>query len=137
MAPPAAPPSQAPAYGLRQFDPGAPAFQGPPALDVRPPTAPPAFDMRPAQGYSYQYKDPTAPGAAPGTQFGPMAQDLEKTAAGAFAVGNGPTGQKYVDPGRLSMVNAAGLGEQQRRLDAQGQALQQMQAFLARNRRAA
>jgi len=27
--------------------------------------APPQTDLRPAQGYSYEYKDPQAPGAAP------------------------------------------------------------------------
>src|SRR5678816_4960465 len=33
--------------------------------------------VRAAPGYSYEYKNPNMPGAAPGTHFGPMAQDLE------------------------------------------------------------
>ena len=32
-----------------------------------------------APAYSYQYKNPQQMGAAPGTKYGPMAQDLEKT----------------------------------------------------------
>ena len=90
----------------------------------------PVFDFRPAKGYSYDYKNPAAPGAAPGRQFGPMAQDLEKTAAGAFAVGNGPTGQKFIDPARLTMANTAGLSEQQRKLESHDQALMKMASLL-------
>jgi len=75
-------------------------------------------DLRPAVAYSYEYKDPHAPGAAPGRQIGPMAQDLEKTPAGASAVKTGPDGKKMVDASRLSLVNAAATGEAQRRLDA-------------------
>jgi hypothetical protein len=77
----------------------------------------PRFDFRPAQGYSYEYKDPHAPGAAPGRQFGPMAQDLERTPAGAAAVKTGPDGKKMVDAGRLTMANTAAISEQQRTID--------------------
>jgi hypothetical protein len=106
-----------------------------PQPGAAPPQAP-AFDFRPARGYSYDYKNPNQLGAAPGRQFGPMAQDLEKTPAGAFTVGNGPTGQKFIDPNRASLAAMAGLGEQQRRLDGHEQALTKMQAFLAKNRAA-
>ncbi len=74
-------------------------------------------DLRPAQGYTYQYKDPNSPGGAPGQQIGPMAQDLEKTPAGASTVHTGPDGKKSIDPGRLSLVNAAAVSELQRRTD--------------------
>lgn len=76
----------------------------------------PGVDLRAAKGYSYDYKDPTAPGAEPGRQVGPMAQDLEHTAA-AGAVKPGPDGMKHVDAGRLTMVNTAALAEQQKRTD--------------------
>jgi hypothetical protein len=74
-----------------------------------------AVDLRPAQGYSYDYKDPSAPGAAPGRQVGPMAQDIERTAAAA-TVHDTPNG-KQVDTGRLSMVNTAAISELQRKLE--------------------
>ena len=73
-------------------------------------------DLRPAEGYSYRYKDPGAPGAAPGRHYGPMAQDLEKTPAGRSTVVDTPQG-KMVDTGRLTMVTAAATSETQRRLD--------------------
>ena len=74
----------------------------------------PKYDMRPARGYAYDYRDPSM---GPDNQVGPMAQDLEQTAA-AGAVSTGPNGMKQVDPGRLTMTNTAAIGEQQRRLDA-------------------
>jgi len=47
-----------------------------------------------------------------------MAQDLEKTPAGASVVATDPkTGMKSVDTDRLSLVNTAALSEQQRRID--------------------
>lgn len=80
------------------------------------PIAPPAVDLRPAQGYSYQYKDPAAHGQ--GTFYGPMAQDLEQTPAGASTVKQGPDGTKMVDTSRLSLVNTSAISEQQRKLQA-------------------
>lgn len=77
---------------------------------------PPAIDLRPARGYSYEYKDPNMPGAAPGTHIGPMAQDLENTAA-ANTVFDTPTG-KQVDTPRLTMTNTAAISELQRKLEA-------------------
>lgn len=76
----------------------------------------PAVDLRAARGYSYEYKDPTQPGTAPGRQIGPMAQDLEHTTA-APAVIDTPQG-KQVDTDRLTMVNTAALSELQRKLQA-------------------
>jgi hypothetical protein len=84
------------------------------------PAQAPTYDLRPAQAYSYDYKNPHQPGAAPGRQVGPMAQDLEKTPAGASTVFNGPRG-KGVDTSRLALVNAAATAEQQRKQDEQDQ----------------
>lgn len=73
-------------------------------------------DMRAAKGYSYLYKDPNMPGAMPGRQYGPMAEDLKKTSA-KDAVFMGPDKLLRVDPERVVMPLLAGVGEQQRRLD--------------------
>jgi len=64
-----------------------------------------------APGYSFQYRNPSAQGAAPGQQFGVMAQDLERTPAGRSVVVQQPNGTKVVDTGRLSMQNTAAIGE--------------------------
>lgn len=97
-----------------QTQPASFSFSAPPMRVV----APPQTDLRPAQGYSYEYKDPKAPGAAPGKHFGPMAQDLEQTPAGASVVATDPkTGMKSVDTDRLSLVNASAISEQQKRID--------------------
>lgn len=68
--------------------------------------------------YSYEYKNPNAPGAKPGTQYGPMAQDLEQTPAGASVVSTGPDGMKGIDTQRLSLMSAAELAKQRQELDA-------------------
>lgn len=81
-----------------------------------PPTARfPDTDLRPATGYSYEYKDPDRFGQ--GRFYGPMAQDLEKTPAGASTVKKAPDGTKMVDTSRLSLVNTSAISEQQRKLD--------------------
>jgi hypothetical protein len=77
----------------------------------------PEVDLRPAQGYSYEYKNPDRPGAGAGRFSGPMAQDLERSPATAGTVFSGPDGTKRVDPGRLTMVNTSAISEQQRRID--------------------
>jgi hypothetical protein len=68
--------------------------------------------------YSFKYKDGSAPGAEPGPQVGIMAQDLEKTPAGRTVVEQGPDGMKRVNSPRLSLMNAGGLHEVMKRLDA-------------------
>lgn len=67
--------------------------------------------------YSYDYKDPSAPGADPGRHFGPMAQDLEKTPAGASVVVN-QGGKKGIDTGRLSLANASETARLRAQVDA-------------------
>lgn len=71
-----------------------------------------------APGSFYEYQDPSAPGASPGQHYGPMAQDLAKTPAGASAVIQQPDGKLGVDTGRLALVNTGALSAQQKELDS-------------------
>jgi hypothetical protein len=85
------------------------------------PQAPPTADLDrsnaralgEAGSYSYEYKDPRAPGAASGRQAGPMAQELEGIPG---VVKPGPDGLKRVDTGRLALATASATGDQERRL---------------------
>lgn len=85
------------------------------------PQAPPTADLDrsnaralgEAGSYSYEYKDPRAPGAASGRQAGPMAQELEGIPG---VVQPGPDGLKRVDTGRLALATASATGDQERRL---------------------
>jgi hypothetical protein len=83
-------------------------------------------DLREAKGYSYEYKDPSRSGTAPGRQYGPMAQDLEKSPATAASVVDTPDG-KMVDPGRLTMTNTAAISDQQREADAQQKRIEELE----------
>lgn len=74
-------------------------------------------DLRAARGYSYEYRDPNVPGAAPGRHVGPMAHNLRETAAAGTVIRDPRTGMDAVDTPRLTMVNTAALSEQQRRID--------------------
>lgn len=70
--------------------------------------------------YSYEYRDPKL---GQGRQFGPMAQELEETPAGATAVGQRPDGMKTIDTSRLALLNASETAKMRRELDAlKGQA---------------
>jgi hypothetical protein len=80
--------------------------------------AQPGIDLRPAKGYSYEYKEPERFGQ--GRFYGPMAQDLEKTPAGASVVKKAPDGTKMVDTSRLSLVNTAAISDLQKQLAALG-----------------
>jgi hypothetical protein len=91
-----------------------------------------AATMARAPGYSYEYRNPNAPGAAPGRHFGPMAQDLEQTPVGRSVVTTGPDGKKAVDTGRLTLVNSAAVGEQQRRIDELQREFERIRAGLGR-----
>jgi hypothetical protein len=68
-------------------------------------------------GYGYTYEDPGAPGAAPGRQYGPMAQELASTPAGATAVTKGKDGKLAIDTGRLQLLDHSAISAQQRELD--------------------
>lgn len=74
-----------------------------------------AFENAP--GYSYKYKNPDAPGAAPGKHFGPMAQDLERTEAGRTVVETGPDGKKMVNAPRLALLEASALSALNEKVD--------------------
>lgn len=103
-------PGGSPPSALQQF-----AFSNPPNRSIRREDPyPPALN---APGYGYEYKDPSAPGAAPGEHYGPMAQDLEKTPAGASTVIEGKDGKKAIDTGRLALVNASETAKQRKELD--------------------
>jgi hypothetical protein len=69
---------------------------------------------RPVGTYGYEYKNPNAPGAAPGPQSGPMADELKGLPG---VVKPGPDGFDRVDLGRLSLNNASELGQHRRELD--------------------
>jgi hypothetical protein len=73
--------------------------------------------VREAPGSFYEYKNPSEPGAAPGQHYGPMAQDLAKTPAGASAVVKQPDGSLGVDTDRLTLVNTGALAAQQEEID--------------------
>lgn len=60
-----------------------------------------------ASAHEYSYKDPAAPGAAPGRHIGPMAQDLEQTKLGKSMVHEGPDKTKMVDGGRAGLTALA------------------------------
>lgn len=68
-------------------------------------------------GYGYDYKDPNQPGGSPGRHYGPMAQELEQTPAGASVVKDTPHG-KAIDTGRLSLLNASETSKLRREVDA-------------------
>jgi len=79
-------------------------------FDVRDP------DLRDLQDYLgrtkgklYRYKEPKRPGAASGTQFGPMAQDLASTKIGKSLVKKGADGLLRVDTARLALADHAAL----------------------------
>jgi hypothetical protein len=85
------------------------------------PTAPASDDAdrlaaayRPASSSSYEYRDANAPGAQPGRQSGPMADELKGLPG---VVKPGADGMDRVDTQRLTLNNASALGSQQRELD--------------------
>lgn len=80
---------------------------------------------RQTPAYSYEYKNPDAPGAKPGRQAGIMAQDLEKTPVGQSAVMNTPQG-KMIDTPRLTTINTGAINAQQRELDALAEEVSQL-----------
>lgn len=79
-------------------------------FDVRDP------DLRDLQDYLgntkgkfYRYKEPHKPGRKPGSNFGPMAQDLAKSKIGRTVLVNDADGQLSVDTGRLALADHAAL----------------------------
>lgn len=60
------------------------------------------------QAYRYKYKDPSAPGAAPGERMGVMAQDIAKSPLGRQYVANDPDGHKMVNYGAMGVPGQNG-----------------------------
>jgi hypothetical protein len=73
--------------------------------------------------YEYTPQAQQQLGQPPGLQYGPMAQDLAQTELGASAVVPTPAGLA-VDTGRLTMIQAGLMGEQQRQIEELRQRLQ-------------
>lgn len=63
----------------------------------------------------YRYKDTSKPGTAPGTHYGPMAQDLAKTKMGRTIVIDSPDGM-MVDTSRGLLLALSGLANINKRL---------------------
>lgn len=71
------------------------------------------------KSHSYKYKDPSLDGAAPGTHFGPMAQEIEKGGpVGKSLVQDGPDGVKRVDTDRMTLALASASGQLHQRVSA-------------------
>lgn len=68
------------------------------------------------KSYEYRYKKPDSPGAAPGKNFGPMAQDIEKSKIGKSMVRN-VNGEKQIDLGRAVLAALSAVGAQNKRID--------------------
>lgn len=60
-----------------------------------------------APAYSYVYKDPNEPGAAPGRQISSMAQDLERGPRGEEIVSESPTGKMVNNEAVMRMTPGA------------------------------
>jgi len=65
--------------------------------------------------YSYEYKDPSIPGAAPGRHAGPMADELKGIPG---VVETGPDGLDRVNGPRLEMANTSEIANLRRDMDA-------------------
>lgn len=70
----------------------------------------------------FDYKDPSAPGAAAGPQTGVMAQDLQKSKAGSALVTDTPSG-KMVDGARAGTTALAAAADLQKRVKTLEEAL--------------
>lgn len=74
----------------------------------------PAADFRNVGTSRYEYIDPSAPGAAPGEQVGPMSDELKHLGV----VKPGPQGYDMVDTAALGFKNASATGELAREVEA-------------------
>lgn len=65
-----------------------------------------------AGAHAYEYTPRAqAQGQPPGTHYGPMAQELERTPAGASTVVQAPDGTKHVDTSKLAMLHTSALAD--------------------------
>lgn len=81
------------------------------------------------QAYTYDYKNPDAPGAGHGRQLGVMAQDLERSPIGKSAVKN-VNGTKMVDYGKLGGITLAGLSMVDKRQQSQDERITNLEKAL-------
>ena len=92
-----------------------------------------ADSARNAPPSAYDYKEPDAPGAKPGRQIGPMAQDLAAHPVTRGAVETDPnTGRLMVDGGRAALAGLAQNHSQQNQLDALGGEIARLEGLLKR-----
>ncbi len=92
-----------------------------------------ADSARNAPGSTYEYTDPDAPGAKPGMQTGPMAQDLASHPLTKGMVGKDPkTGKLYVDGSRAAMTGLAQNHSQQNQLDELNLKIAKLEGLLKR-----
>ncbi len=92
-----------------------------------------ADSARNAPGAAYEYKDPNSPGARPGMQTGPMAQDLASHPLTAGMVGKDQaTGKLFVDGSRAAMTGLAQNHSQQNQLDALALKTAELESLLKR-----
>jgi hypothetical protein len=68
------------------------------------------------KGEFYEYTDTKIPGTREGKNFGPMAQDLQRTAIGRTLVKPGPDGVLRVDTGRLALADHSAISHLASRL---------------------
>lgn len=92
----------------------------------------PSNDLRQVKNYDYDYKDPTAPGAAPGRQTGGMAQEFQTAPVLKNAVKPGPDGKLSVDSGRVAMALPGAVGEVQSQVSKQQAQIDAMNAYIRR-----
>jgi len=78
----------------------------------------------------YEYRDPERHGR--GEYVGPMAQQFERTPAGRTVVGEARDGTKTLDAGRVALMTAPVVGEQQRTIDRQQAQIDELARYIGR-----
>jgi len=73
--------------------------------------------IRNLRGYTYDYKDPNSIGAAPGRQYGVMAQQLERTPLGRMMLTNSPGGDLMIDQRAATGATLGMIGRLGQRVD--------------------
>jgi hypothetical protein len=91
-----------------------------------------AESARQIPGYAYDYKRPDEPGAKPGRQVGPMAQDLAANPLTRGTVVKDRKGMLGVDTPRLTLYNTAAQHNQQGQLDELNGKIDELAGLLKR-----
>lgn len=90
----------------------------------------PASDLRDVNNYHFQYKNPNAPGAAPGPHTGGMAQEFQRNPTLTHSVKAGPDGMLGVDTGRVAMALPGAIGETQNQVSKQQEQIDTMADYI-------